>query len=300
MRGFLRRFRVFTAWRKVSIDGPVGARVCWNVVPSGRPALRTIDMMAEEIDRFVSIQEASTVTGVSRRTIGRWYDDPHSGVRTQIGARGVKQVWLADVMNKHDDKSATADEDEDDERMTVEVARARVASEMAKALQIQNQHIIQLHAPATKLFEQLSTENDKLRARITELEQKNREMLDLHEKHLSEEYQRRREEERERRSAARADQAVQTLLRFAPAAFAGILGHFGARGGQETVLVDAVQGFTDEQFRALVTSGFLGPEAIALIERIRATRKAHVDPSQNANGSTAGNAGTNSSEPRAA
>jgi hypothetical protein len=269
-------------------------------VPSGLPALRTIDVMTAEIDRYVSIQEASTASGVSRRTIGRWYDDANSGVRTQLGARGVKQVWLADVFAKHDDKTTDVEDEDDDERMTLEVARARVASEMAKALQIQNQHVIQLHAPATKLFEQLSAENDKLRARITELEQKNREMLDLHERHLSDEYQRRREEERERRSAARADQAVQTLLRFAPAAFAGILGHFGARGGQETVLVDAVQGFTDEQFRALVTSGFLGPEAIALIERIRATRKTHADPSQNANGSTAGNAGSNTSEPRAA
>ncbi len=253
--------------------------------------------MAENTERFVTIAEAVTLSGVPRTTIRRWIETD-STVRSSVGPRNAQTVYLADVIAKRDAVADGSDDDDDERELSPAIAQARVFGEMAKALQIQNAHIVALHAPAGKLIEQLSAENDKLRTRITELEAKNAEMLKTHEQHLSDEWQRQRDEQRERRAQARTDQALQTLMRFAPVAVAGVLGHFNNRAGQEAILVDAVQNLSDEQLRALIASGFLGPEAIALIDRIRAAKTQHAAPSQNTNGSTPGHAGSN--PPRAA
>lgn len=271
-------------WRKVSVDGPVDGQLSWIRAPSGQIAGNTIGVMAENIDRYVTISEACRLTGCSRGTLRRWLDeDP--GLRTSTGARGAKTVWLADVLAKQNANAAgdlDPEDDDDDDAVSPAIAQARVFGEMAKALQLQNQHVERMHEPTTKLIEMLSGENVKLRTRIDELEKKIAEMLATHERHITEEWQRQREEQRERRSAARADEAMKTILRFTPALLAGIMGHFGQRGGQEAILVDAVQKLTDDQFRAMITSGLFGPDAIALIERIRATGKAHASqPPQN-------------------
>lgn len=240
--------------------------------------------MAENLDRFVTISEACRLTGCSRGTLRRWLDeDP--GLRTSTGGRGAKTVYLADVVAKQNANAAgdlDAEDDDEDEGVAPGIAQARVFGEMAKALQLQNQHVERMHEPTTKLIEMLSQENVKLRQRIDELEKKNAEMLATHERHITEEWQRQREEQRERRAAARAEQAMQTLARFTPALLAGIMGHFGQRGGQEAILVDAVHQMNDDQFRAIVASGLFGPDVIALLERIRATGKAHASqPPQN-------------------
>lgn len=253
--------------------------------------------MAENIDRFVSISEATAVSGVSRRTIGRWLEDEPGSIRTDVGPRGARLVWLADVVAKDRNASAAEVDDDDaesDDAKAIDIAQRRVFGEMAKALALQNQHVERMHEPTTRLIEMLSKENEKLRARIDELEKKNGEMLATHEKHLSDEYARQREEQRERRTAARAEQAFQTLARFTPALLAGVMGHFGQRGGQEAILVDAVNQLTDEQFRAMIASGLFGPDVIALIERIRATATGKPHATQTPNN------GSHTQEPRAA
>ena len=277
-------------WRKVSVDGPDDGQLCWIGAASGQVAGNTIGGMAENFDRYVTISEACRLTGCSRGTLRRWIeDDP--GLRTSTGAKGAKTVWLADVLAKQN-ANATGDtdpeDDDDDDAISPAIAQARVFGEMAKALQLQNQHVERMHEPTTKLIEMLSQENVKLRQRIDELEKKNAEMLATHERHITEEWTRQREEQRERRAAARADQAMQTILRFAPALVAGVAGHFGQRGAQETILVDAVNQLTDDQFRAMVASGLFSPDVIALIDRIRATGKPNGPQSQNGSPSNVG------------
>jgi hypothetical protein len=228
--------------------------------------------MAENTERFVSIAEAVRLTGVSRPTLSRWIkSDP--ALRQTPGKRGL-EVWLADVADKLGGRTPDeADDELEDDLPTPAATNSRLYAELVKGLAIQNKHVENLLAPASKLTEQLSAENDRLRTRITELEGRLSEMIATHERQLSEEHSRRLLEDKEKRDAKRLDDALQALLQYAPAAVAGVAGHFGIVGVQEAVLVNAVSKLTNDQLAMLVSSGMLGPDALAILERIRATKK---------------------------
>ena len=67
---------------------------------------------------------------------------------------------------------------------------------------------------------------------------------------------------------------MNLLLEYAPVVTAGVAGHFGVDIVQESVLVKMVSDLSEEQIGAILRSGALSPQNLAVLERIRATRKA--------------------------
>lgn len=254
--------------------------------------------MAKIPDRFVTIAEAVRLTGVSRGQLQRWAkSDPN--VKTAEGERG-KTVWLPDVLAKVGDRDPDYfPEDDDDEGEDGKGHTPQVFGQLVRALSIANQHVVSLLEPTRKMGETYTSENTALRARIAELEAKLLEMLATHERQLTDEHNRRLQEEREKREAARLDKALEQLLQYAPAAIAGVAGHFGVQNVQEAVLVNAVTKLSDEQIAMLIHSRVLAPEALAVIDRVRATnRKTNGTTSQSNNGPPAGHPSTNTTESR--
>lgn len=245
--------------------------------------------MRENVDHFVPIAAAVRASGVSRGTVLRWLKDPATAIRTEQEGR-VRTVHLGDVMRHAGEKSDDdPDEFDDDE----EEASRRVYGELVRALALSNKHVATLLEPFRKMGETYTAENAGLRTRVSELEQKLQERDEKMRELLSDEYDRRREEEREAREAKRLDDALDIVKQWAPVAVAGIAGHFGVTGAQEAVLVNAVAKLSDDQFSALISFGKLPPEAVGVLERIRATRKTNGSSTQIDNGTAAGDARTN-------
>jgi len=253
--------------------------------------------MAESTARFVPISEAVRASGVTRSTILRWLKDPASTMRTDRNAQGAQTVFLSDVLARIG-QAEQAGEDVELEESRPE----RIFAELVKALAAAQRHVENLLEPARKMAEAQALESATKSARILELEGQVRGMVDKYEQALSAEHERRMQEERERREQMRLDKALSMLVEFAPAAMAGVAGHFGLANVQEAVLVNSLGKLSDEQLRGIIAAGVLGPDALAVIERVRATRKQNGDKEKSAAaaGAAAAAAAATSKKPSAA
>lgn len=238
-------------------------------------------MTTENAPQWVPIARAVVLAGISRGTLMRWIGA--NEVQSRRDGRGHWEVLLASVVDRVGQSAERSEGDDDDDNDEPAALGSHVIAQAARALGIANRHVEMLLEPARKLLEQYSAENSRLTKRVGELEDKLAANLETYEKAASEEHKRRLEEERQRREHDRLDKTFESLRGIAPAVFAGVAGHFGLAGAQETILVDFVAQLSDEQFRVLGT--VLPPGHFAVVERVRATRRA---AQQNGTGATAG------------
>jgi seryl-tRNA synthetase len=223
---------------------------------------------AEKKEKYVPMSVAVAETGASRGTILRWVKEKPPPIRTEQNNAGARTYCLEDLI-------ARAREDEEDETFEEldEAREVRVSSHLTKALAQSQKHVENLLEPARQVTKMLGEENELLRKRCSELEAKLVSQVELQERMVNAEHERKLAEEKARAEQARLDQLMSTLMQFAPAAFAGVASHFGLAPMQEGVLTQAVLNLTDEQFAAIARSGALPLEAIAAIERIRTVKK---------------------------
>lgn len=231
----------------------------------------------EEAERYVSVADAVKLVGVTRGTLQRWIT--LGKVRAQRpGAGQAWQVWLEDVYEVFNGSvSDRNDEDLEDELG----ANATVYGQVVRALQQAHRHVEQLIAPAKTFLEGVAAENQRLRERNAQLEDKLLASADKYEQAMTLEHQRRQDEERERRSAMREQQVWEMVLKWGPTVATGMAGHFGLGNVQEALLTTLVQQMPQEQFIAFARH--LPPEIYSVLERVRATAKKE----QNTNGQQA-------------
>ncbi len=228
--------------------------------------------------RFVPLLEAVRITGVSRGTIMRW--SRAKEVRSEQRDNGRWQVWLADVIarsgsvktSEETDAAEAEAEETQIANATTEGLRNDDRMALIAAIRASNKHVQVLMEPARKYLEGIGSENDKLRARTSELEQKLQGMIETYERALGEEHKRRMEEDRMRREQDRLDMVLRKFSDYGPIVLSGLAGHFGMTQIQESMLVKMVINLSDEQMSALSQLGF-GVTELGVLERIRATAK---------------------------
>jgi hypothetical protein len=208
--------------------------------------------------------------GVSRQTIVRWASKKE--IKAEKAKNGEWTVWLDDVLQR-----VLGGKPIDPEEYEDAISPTAMFAQVIEALKNANKHIENLIGPCKVVLDTLSDENAKLRTRTGELEDKLSSQADKWEQSLSLEHERRLEEERDKRAAERNEKVLKTLLDYAPVVLSGVAGHFGVEVAQEAVLVKMVNDLTDEQIGALLRSGALSPQNLAVLERIRATRKAALE-----------------------
>lgn len=228
-----------------------------------------------ENDIFLPIAACVRASGVSRTTLLRWLGDPAKGIREERnGTR--RKVHLGDVLRVSGELDDDDDSDDDDAPIDVEAERngassKRTYGELSQALSLMTKFVSQLLEPHRRMGEAYSLENEKLRARNSELEKKLETQNDQYRALLDADYERQREIEREAREQKRLDDALGIVKEYAPAIVAGIAGHYGLVPAQEKVLTNMVVALSAEQFTALCQVGNLPPGVISALERIRAT-----------------------------
>lgn len=218
-------------------------------------------------DGWVSASVAVKETGVSRPTLIRWATTKQ--IRGRRNAAGEWELFLPDALARANGDATDQDIDDD-----MPVTPTAIHSQLVVAIKASQRHVEMLLEPARKYLEGIGAENDRLRARASELETKLQASVDKWEAALSLEHERRMEEAREQRTAARDEKLIKSLIDYLPAVVMGMAGHFGMQGAQEAVLVRMVAGLSDEQIGKLVASGAFGPRELAVLDRLRATYQA--------------------------
>jgi hypothetical protein len=220
-------------------------------------------MAEKNSNRWVPILEAVRASGYSRGSLLRWIKD--GTVRGEL-KEGRQTVWLGDAL----ERAGAADQEGDAEYAET---HSKAYQELVRALSLANKHNAELMSPFKEIVQVVLGENASLRAQIKTLDEQLHAMHERHEKTLSQEHERRLSERREERDQKRRDEMLHTLGQYLPAVMAGIGGHFGVAPMQESALVSAIALMSDTEFRNLVASGMVPAETIAVIDRIRATKK---------------------------
>jgi hypothetical protein len=198
-------------------------------------------------------------------------------IRGERTPAGEWRVHLGDVLERATTGEAVSPED-----MADEVTPGTLHAQLNQFLKTALRHNETLLEPVRKYLESLGGENDRLRARCNDLEARWEHSLEKWESSLSLEHERRLVEAREARQAAREEKVMRTLLDWMPAVTMGMAGHFGLGGMQEQILTDMIGKMTEEQIRKIVLSGALTPEQLAVLERLRVTRRAAEDKKREA------------------
>lgn len=220
-------------------------------------------MTEKNSGRYVPILDAVRASGYSRGSVLRWIKD--GTVRGEM-KEGRQTAWLADVL----ERAGTADQEGDAEYAET---HSKAYQELVRALSLANKHNAELMAPFKEIVQVVLGENASLRERIKILDEALHTMHERHENILSAEHERRANERREEREQKRRDDTLRTMSQYLPAIVAGIGGHFGMAPVQESALVSAIAMMSDQEFAALARSGMVPAETLAVIERIRATKK---------------------------
>lgn len=213
--------------------------------------------------KWVPLLDGIRLCGYSRGSLLRWIKSGE--VRGEM-KDGRQMVWLADVL----ERSGKADDEGDAEYAET---HSKAYQELVRALALSNKHTTELMSPFKEIVQLVMDENKSLRERIKILDEALHTMHTRHEGVLSAEHERRQVERREEREQKRRDDALHTFGQYLPAIMAGIGGHFGIAPMQESALVSAIALMSDQEFANLVRSNMVPAETLAVIERIRATKK---------------------------
>ncbi|HVW28904.1 MAG TPA: hypothetical protein VHC69_26245 [Polyangiaceae bacterium] len=119
----------------------------------------------------------------------------------------------------------------------------------------------------------LAEENQRLRARCAELEQRHIQMLGVYERSMTLEHERKLAEIAVHKSEERKQEAFRTLIRYAPVVASMVTSHLGggAAGApiREGALAQLIAELTDEQIQSIAASGALPAHAAALLVEVR-------------------------------
>ncbi len=228
--------------------------------------------MSDE-DAFKPRADVATSLGVSTTTVKRWCDV--GDVRAELRGRAWWVHW-------DDAQKRAADEDE---KVTDGIAAAM--AHMIGALKGTQQHVNSLQEPAKVLLSTLAEENQRLRARCAELENKHLEMLAVYEKAQQDEHARKLAELDAIARQRRLDEAFQTLQSYGPLVATMVGAHFlgdSAAPLQEGALREMLAEMDDEKAAALAST--LAPEKAATLLEIRKQVRDGKQKAKQGNGKT--------------
>jgi hypothetical protein len=163
------------------------------------------------LDEWATKTVAAAAAGVTGTTIRRWYDQ--SDIRGEKRA-GVWHYAMADVMAMaHRDAK---DNDDDDDDPAKADSPTRVLAALVPSVRQTQKHVENLLAPNRLTLQILQEENERLRRRNGELEDRLVNMLDVHEKALTLEHERRMAREAFDLEQSRKGKAFETAMAYIP------------------------------------------------------------------------------------
>jgi hypothetical protein len=224
------------------------------------------------LDEWATKTVAAAAAGVTGTTIRRWYDQ--SDIRGEKRA-GVWHYAMADVMAMaHRDAK---DNDDDDDDPAKADSPTRVLAALVPSVRQTQKHVENLLAPNRLTLQILQEENERLRRRNGELEDRLVNMLDVHEKALTLEHERRMAREAFDLEQSRKGKAFETAMAYIPH-ITSMVSHKllpGSTSTQETILAGMVENITDEQIEAMRKANVLeAPQLTLLMELREQLRKA--------------------------
>ena len=220
--------------------------------------------MSGSDDGWAPRSDVATLVGVSVSALRRWIDA--GDVRAE--RRGT--VWFVSIEDAERRAAGKAESDELPENAD---ATAQLLHQATAHLRQAHRHNETLQGPAEKLLAMLAQENQRLRERCAQLEQRHLDMLGVYERSMTLEHERKLAEIATAASEQRKQEAFRTLIRYAPVVATMVTSHLGGGAAaapiREGALVQLVSELSDEQVKAIATSGVLPAHAAALLIEIR-------------------------------
>lgn len=200
----------------------------------------------EDSDEYAPRPDVASAIGVSIATLRRWID------AGEVRAEQRGRVWYVHFA---DAEKRNAERGDKDAGAPATDATSVAMANLAAALRQSHAHVATLQAPAKQLLECLAEENQRLRARCAELEQRHLDMLAVYERAQTDEHARKLAELDALSRQKRLDEAFGTLKDFGPLVATMLGAHFfggdGAAPLQEGALRMALGELTDEQAAGL-------------------------------------------------
>jgi hypothetical protein len=219
--------------------------------------------MSASDDGWAPRSDVAALVGVSVSALRRWIEA--GDVRAE--RRGA--VWFVSI----EDAERRAGKAESDELPENADATAQLLQQATAHLRQAHRHNETLQGPAEKLLGMLAQENQRLRERCAQLEQRHLDMLSVYERSMTLEHERKIAEIATMASEQRKQEAFRTLIRYAPVVATMVTSHLGGGAAaapiREGALVQLVSELSDEQVQAIASSGVLPAHAAALLIEIR-------------------------------
>lgn len=219
--------------------------------------------MSAPDDGWAPRTDVAALVGVSVSALRRWID------AGEVRAERRGAVWFVNV----EDAESRAGKSGGDEPPPEGDSSAQLLHQATAHLKQAHRHLETLHAPAEKLLGMLAEENQRLRARCAELEQRHIQMLGVYERSMTLEHERKLAEIAVHKSEERKQEAFRTLIRYAPVVASMVTSHFGGGGAaapiREGALAQLIAELSDEQIQAIAASGALPAHAAALLVEVR-------------------------------
>lgn len=218
--------------------------------------------MSVQDDGWAPRTEVATLVGVSVSTLRRWID------AGDVRAERRDAVWYANVEDAETraGKSEASEPQPDD-------PTAQLLHQANVHLKQAHKHVETLHGPAERLLAMLAEENQRLRVRCAELEQRHIDMLGVYERSMTLDHERKISEIATHASEERKQEAFRTLIRYAPVVATMVTSHLA--GGtttaplREGALVQLIAELTDDEVQRIASSGVLPDHATALLMEVR-------------------------------
>lgn len=220
--------------------------------------------MSTTDDGWAPRSDVATLVGVSISTLRKWVD------AGDVRAERRGSIWYVSV-DDAEQRAGKRDEEGDEPPEGADPA-AQILHQAAVHLKQAHRHVETLHGPAVRLLGMLADENQRLRERCAQLEQRHIDMLGVYERSMTLEHERKLAEIATHASEERKQEAFRTLIRYAPVVATMVTSHLGGGAAsllREGALAQLVSELSDEQIQSIGMSGFLPAHAMALLVEVR-------------------------------
>jgi DNA-binding transcriptional MerR regulator len=219
-------------------------------------------IMAATEDGWAPRSDVAALVGVSVSALRRWIE------AGDVRAERRGSVWFVSV----EDAERRAGKYEAEEAPEGGGPAAQLLFQATAHLKQAHRHVETLQGPAEKLLAMLAEENQRLRARCAQLEQRHLDMLGVYERSMTLEHERKLSEIAMNASEQRKQEAFRTLVRYAPVVATMVASHVSGGAAapvREGALAQLVAELSDEQVQAIAASGVLPSHAAALLVEVR-------------------------------